>query len=103
MIKFKRSIWVDKTEFVTWFGMEIKTYKGRPKVNIYLYTGDPKDGTATHHLINNNFSSKEDAVKFAVEDTRRMYSNMIDRQILEKQEIKRALLEKAKQDEKNNK
>jgi len=101
MIKFKRSIWVDKAEFETWFGMEIKTYKGRPKVSIYLYTGDPTDEMTTHHLIKNDFRSKEDAVKYAIDDTRRIYSAMIDRQILEKQEEKKALLEKAKED--NNK
>ncbi len=80
MIKFKRHIKVDEQVFETWFGMDIKKKGSRPSISIFYYTDDPSSETSVFEMIKGNFTSKDEAVRYAVRFMRSMYKDMIKRE-----------------------
>ncbi len=80
MIKFKRHIKVDEQVFETWFGMDIKKKGNRPNISIFYYTDNPNNETSVFEMIKGNFTSKDEAVRYAVRFMRSMYKDMIKRE-----------------------
>ncbi len=80
MIKFKRHIKVDEQVFETWFGMDIKKKGNRPNISIFYYTDDPNSETSVFEIIKGNFTSKDEAVRYATRFMRNMYKDMIKRE-----------------------
>ncbi len=80
MIKFKKHIKVDEHVFETWLGMDIKKKGNKPNVSIFYYTDDPNNETSTFEMIKGNFTSKDEAVRYAVRFMRNLYKDMLKRQ-----------------------
>ena len=66
MYKVKRTIYVDNQSIDVWFGLVSKTKNGKNgKYTVYLLTDDP------------NITSKETAVRKAIEYTKELFHNIL--------------------------
>ena len=67
MYKVKRTIYVDNQSIDVWFGLVSKTKNGKNgKYTVYLLTDDPS-----------NITSKETAVRKAIEYTKELFHNIL--------------------------
>ena len=78
MYKVKRTIYVDNQSIDVWFGLESKTKHGKNgKYPVYLLTDDPNNPYNHAEPILSNITSKETAVRKAIEYTKELFHNIL--------------------------
>ena len=81
MYKVKRTIYVDNQSIDVWFGLVSKTKNGKNgKYTVYLLTDDPNNPYNHAEPILSNITSKETAVRKAIEYTKELFNNILIRQ-----------------------
>ena len=78
MYKVKRTIYVDNQSIDVWFGLVSKTKNGKNgKYTVYLLTDDPNNPYNHAEPILSNITSKETAVRKAIEYTKELFHNIL--------------------------
>ena len=78
MYKVKRTIYVDNQSIDVWFGLVSKTKNGKNgKYTVYLLTDDPNNPYNHAEPILSNITSKETAVRKAIEYTKEQFHNIL--------------------------
>lgn len=78
MYKVKRTIYVENQSINVWFGLVSKTKNGKNgKYTVYLLTDNPDNELNHAEPILSNITSKETAIKKAIEYTKELFSNII--------------------------
>lgn len=81
MYKVKRTIYVENQAIDVWFGLVSKTKNGKNgKYTVYLLTDDPDNAFNHAEPILSNITSKETAIKKAIEYAKELFSNIISSQ-----------------------
>lgn len=81
MYKVKRSIYVDNRTIDVWFGLVSKTKNGKNgKYTVYLLTDDPDNQFNHAEPILSNITSKETAIKRAIEYTKALFEDILSNQ-----------------------
>lgn len=75
MYKVKRTIYVENQAIDVWFGLVSKTKNG--KYTVYLLTDDPDNQLNHAEPILSNITSKETAIKKAIEYAKELFRNII--------------------------
>ncbi len=79
MIRLKRTIYINDEAYPTWFSMKISKNRGKSSITIYYHTDDPYSKASRMIIIKGGFSTKEEAINYAVRYMRKMYTDMINR------------------------
>ena len=78
MYKVNRTIYVDNQSIDVWFGLVSKTKNGKNgKYTVYLLTDDPNNPYNHAEPILSNITSKETAVRKAIEYTKELFHNIL--------------------------
>lgn len=81
MYKVKRTIYVENRAIDVWFGLVSKTKNGKNgKYTVYLLTDDPDRPNNHAEPILSNITSKETAIKKAIEYAKELFRNIMDSQ-----------------------
>lgn len=81
MYKVKRTIYINNRAIDVWFGLVSKTKNGKNgKYTVYLLTDDPDKPFNHAEPILSNITSKDTAVKKAIEYTKELFQNIMDGQ-----------------------
>lgn len=81
MYKVKRTIYVDDRAIDVWFGLVSKAKNGKNgKYTVYLLTDDPDNQFNHAEPILSNITSKETAIKKAIEYAKELFRNILDSQ-----------------------
>ena len=79
MYKVKRTIYVGGRYIEVWFGLISKGKNGKNgKFTVYILTDDPKKQLNHAEAILSNISSKEAAIRQAVDYTKELFQNLLD-------------------------
>lgn len=79
MIRLKRTIYINDEAYPVWFSMKISKNKGKSSITIYYHTEDPYSKGSRMMLIRGGFTTKDEAISYAVRYMKRMYMDMINR------------------------
>lgn len=81
MYKIKRTIYVKNQAIDVWFGLISKTKNGKNgKYTVYLLTDDPDTPLNHAEPILSNITSKDTAIKKAIEYTKELFHSILDNQ-----------------------
>lgn len=80
MYRVKRTIYVDNQAIDVWFGLVSKTKNG--KYTVYMLTDDPNKPLNHAEPILSNITSKETAIKRAIEYAKDLFHNLLENQKL---------------------
>ena len=81
MYKVKRTIYIGNRSMDAWFGLVSKTKNGKNgKYTVYLLTDDPRNPFNHAEPILSNITSKDTAIKKAIEYTKELYQSILDNQ-----------------------
>lgn len=83
MYRVKRTIYVDNQAIDVWFGLVSKTKNGKnSKYTVYMLTDDPNKPLNHAEPILSNITSKETAIKRAIEYAKDLFHNLLENQKL---------------------
>lgn len=83
MYRVKRTIYVDNQAIDVWFGLVSKTKNGKNgKYMVYMLTDDPNKPLNHAEPILSNITSKETAIKRAIEYAKDLFHNLLENQKL---------------------
>ena len=83
MYRVKRTIYVDNQAIDVWFGLVSKTKNGKNgKYTVYMPTDDPNKPLNHAEPILSNITSKETAIKRAIEYAKDLFHNLLENQKL---------------------
>ena len=83
MSRVKRTIYVDNQAIDVWFGLVSKTKNGKNgKYTVYMLTDDPNKPLNHAEPILSNITSKETAIKRAIEYAKDLFHNLLENQKL---------------------
>lgn len=83
MYRVKRTIYVDNQAIDVWFGLVSKTKNGKNgKYTVYMLTDDPNKQLNHAEPILSNITSKETAIKRAIEYAKDLFHNLLENQKL---------------------
>ena len=78
MYKVKRTIYIENQAIDVWFGLVSKTKNGKNgKYTVYLLTDDPDNQFNHAEPILSNITSKDTAIKKAIEYAKELFGNII--------------------------
>ena len=78
MYKVKRTIYIENQAIDVWFGLVSKTKNGKNgKYTVYLLTDDPDNQFNQAEPILSNITSKDTAIKKAIEYAKELFGNII--------------------------
>ena len=78
MYRVKRTIYVDNQSIDVWFGLVSKTKNGKNgKYTVYLLTDDHNKHNNQADTILSNITSKQTAVRKAIEYTKELFHNIL--------------------------
>lgn len=81
MYKVKRTIYIGNRSMDVWFGLVSKTKNGKNgKYTVYLLTDDPNKPLNHAEPILSNITSKDTAIKKAIEYTKELFQSILDNQ-----------------------
>lgn len=81
MYKVKRTIYINNQAIDVWFGLVSKTKNGKNgKYTVYLLTDDPVSPLNHAEPILSNITSKETAIKKAIEYTKELFQDILNNQ-----------------------
>lgn len=81
MYKVKRTIYVNNQALDVWFGLVCKTKNGKNgKYTVYLLTDDPRNPYNHAEPILSNITSKDTAIKHAIEYTKALFHEILKNQ-----------------------
>ena len=83
MYRVKRTIYVDNQAIDVWFGLVSKTKNRKNgKYTVYMLTDDPNKPLNHAEPILSNITSKETAIKRAIEYAKDLFHNLLENQKL---------------------
>ena len=83
MYRVKRTIYVDNQAIDVWFGLVSKTKNGKNgKYTVYMLTDDPNKPLNHAEPILSKITSKETAIKRAIEYAKDLFHNLLENQKL---------------------
>lgn len=81
MYKVKRTIYVDNRAIDVWFGLVSKTKNGKNgKYTVYMLTDDPNRPLNHAEPILSNITSRDTAIKRAIEYAKELFHNLLENQ-----------------------
>lgn len=81
MYKVKRTIYVKNKAIDVWFGLVSKSKNGKNgKYTVYLLTDDPENPNNHAEPILSGITSKETAIKKAIEFAKDLFTNIMERE-----------------------
>lgn len=79
MYKVKRTIYLKGRSIDVWFGLMAKTKNGKNgKYTVYLLSDDPKNELNHAEPILSNITSRETAIRKAIEYTKALFESIIE-------------------------